>query len=63
MRPVAANGADVASFSPAFRAGEELRGEQRREGRGAEEDGIGAPDMLFEHPVVLSVFGADHAEP
>lgn len=60
--PVATDGADVTTFPPAFRTGQELGGEKRVQTRRAEENGIGAANMVFEHAVVFAVLGAQDAE-
>lgn len=60
--PVAADGADVATFPPAFGTGQELGGEQWGNTRRAEENGIGPTDMLFEHAVIFAILGAQDAE-
>lgn len=47
VRPVAADGADVPPLPPPFGAGQELGREERGQGRGAQENRVGAPDMLL----------------
>lgn len=62
MRPIASDGADVAALAAAFGRGQKLGREQRGGTRRAEEDDIGAADVLFEHAGVFAVIGRKDTE-
>ncbi len=62
MGSVAADGGDVAAFFAAFAAGEVFVREKGGGAGGAEEDGIGFADVVFEEAVVVDVLGGDDAE-
>ena len=62
MWPVATDRADVATFPPAFGTSQELGREQWGNTRRAEENGIGATNMVFEHTVIFAILGAQDAE-
>ena len=59
---ITANRADIPSLLPAFRAGEQFGGEQRRGGRRAAENGVGFAHVVFEEAGVFAVLVAHDAE-
>lgn len=62
VRPVTTDGADVTTFPPAFGTSQEFGGEQRSTTRRAEENGVGAANMVLEHAVIFAILGTQDAE-
>lgn len=55
MRSVAADGADISTFSSSLGAGEEFRREQRRQARCAEENCIRTAHVFFQYTIIFAI--------